>query len=36
MTTCQDAVADAALQAISTYNRRCHDELRNTAYHLLP
>jgi hypothetical protein len=34
--TCQDAVADAAWQAITTYNRRYDDELRNTAYHLLP
>jgi hypothetical protein len=35
-TTCQDAVADAAWQAITTYNHRYHDELRNTVYHLLP
>jgi hypothetical protein len=35
-TTYQDAVADAACQAITTYNRRYHDELRNTVYHLLP
>jgi hypothetical protein len=35
-TTCQDAVADAAWQAITTYNCRYHDELRNTVYHLLP
>jgi hypothetical protein len=35
-TTCQDAVADAAWQAITTYSRRYHDELRNTVYHLLP
>jgi hypothetical protein len=35
-TTCQDAVADAAWQAISTYSRRYHGELRNTVYHLLP
>jgi hypothetical protein len=35
-TTCQDAVADAAWQAITTYSRRYHDELRNTIYHLLP
>jgi hypothetical protein len=34
-TTYQDAVADAAWQAITTYNRRYHDELRNTVYHLL-
>jgi hypothetical protein len=25
-----------AWQAITTYNRRYHDELRNTVYHLLP
>jgi hypothetical protein len=35
-TTCQDAVADAAWQVITTYSRRYHDELRNTVYHLLP
>jgi hypothetical protein len=35
-TTCQDAVAGAAWQAITTYSRRYHDELRNTVYHLLP
>jgi hypothetical protein len=35
-TTCQDAVADAAWQAITTYSRRYHDELKNTVYHLLP
>jgi hypothetical protein len=35
-TTYQDAVADAAWQAIITYSRRYHDELRNTVYHLLP
>jgi hypothetical protein len=35
-TTYQDAVADAACQAITTYSRRYHDELRNTVYHLLP
>jgi hypothetical protein len=35
-TTCQDAVAGTAWQAITTYNRRYHDELRNTFYHLLP
>jgi hypothetical protein len=34
-TTYQDAVADAAWQAIITYSRRYHDELRNTIYHLL-
>jgi hypothetical protein len=35
-TTYQDAVADTAWQAITTYSRRYHDELRNTVYHLLP
>jgi hypothetical protein len=35
-TTYQDAVADTAWQVITTYNRRYHDELRNTVYHLLP
>jgi hypothetical protein len=35
-TTCQDVVADAAWQAITTYSHRYHDELRNTVYHLLP
>jgi hypothetical protein len=35
-TTYQDAVADAAWQAITSYNCRYHDELRNTIYHLLP
>jgi iron-sulfur cluster repair protein YtfE (RIC family) len=35
-TTYQDVVADAAWQAITTYSRRYHDELRNTVYHLLP
>jgi hypothetical protein len=35
-TTYPDAVADAAWQAITTYSRRYHDELRNTVYHLLP
>jgi hypothetical protein len=35
-TTYQDAVADAAWQAITTYSRRYHDDLRNTVYHLLP
>jgi hypothetical protein len=34
-TTCQDAVVDAAWLAITTYNRRYHDKLRNTVYHLL-
>jgi hypothetical protein len=35
-TTYQNAVADTAWQAITTYSRRYHDELRNTVYHLLP
>jgi hypothetical protein len=35
-TTNPNAVADAAWQAITTYSRRYHDELRNTIYHLLP
>jgi hypothetical protein len=35
-TTYQDAVADAAWQAITTYSCRYHNELRNTVYHLLP
>jgi hypothetical protein len=35
-TTYPDAVAGAAWQAITTYSRRYHDELRNTIYHLLP
>jgi hypothetical protein len=35
-TACQDVVADAAWQAITTYSRIYHDELRNTVYHLLP
>jgi hypothetical protein len=30
-TTYPDAVADATWQAITTYSRRCHDELRNTV-----
>jgi hypothetical protein len=34
-TTYQDVVADATWQAITTYSRRYHDELRNTVYHLL-
>jgi hypothetical protein len=34
--TYQDAVADAAWKAITTYNRRYHEELKNTIYHLLP
>jgi hypothetical protein len=35
-TTYQDVVADATWQAITTYNRKYHDELRNTVYYLLP
>jgi hypothetical protein len=35
-TTYHDAVADTTWQAITTYSRRYHDELRNTVYHLLP
>jgi hypothetical protein len=35
-TTYQDAVADTAWQAITTYNRIYHEELKNTIYHLLP
>jgi hypothetical protein len=35
-TSYQDAVADAAWQAITTYSQSYHDELRNTVYHLLP
>jgi hypothetical protein len=35
-TTYQDAAADAAWQAITTYSHRYHDELRNTVYNLLP
>jgi iron-sulfur cluster repair protein YtfE (RIC family) len=35
-TTCQDVVADAAWQVITTYSHRYHDELRNTVYYLLP
>jgi hypothetical protein len=34
--TYQDAVADAAWWTITTYNRRYHEELKNTVYHLLP
>jgi hypothetical protein len=34
--TYQDAVANAAWQAITTYNRRYHEELKNILYHLLP
>jgi hypothetical protein len=35
-TTCQDVVADAAWQAVTTKSHRYHDELKNTVYHLLP
>jgi hypothetical protein len=35
-TTYQGAVADAAWQAITTYNHKYHDELKNTVYHMLP
>jgi hypothetical protein len=35
-TTYHDAVADAASQAITTYSRRYHEELRNTVNYLLP
>jgi hypothetical protein len=34
--TYQDAVANAAWQTITTYNRRYHKELKNTVYYLLP
>jgi hypothetical protein len=34
--TYQDAVADAAWQMITTYNRKYHEELKNNIYHLLP
>jgi hypothetical protein len=32
----QDAVPDAAWQTSTTYNRRYHEELKNTLYRLLP
>jgi hypothetical protein len=35
-TTYSDGVADATWQTITTYNRRYHDELRNSVYYLLP
>jgi hypothetical protein len=35
-TTYHDAVVDATWQAITTYSRRYHHELRNTIYYLLP
>jgi hypothetical protein len=34
--TYEDAVADTAWQAITTYNRTYHDKLKNSFYHLLP
>jgi hypothetical protein len=34
--TYQDAIADTAWQAITTYSHRYHDDLKNTIYHLLP
>jgi hypothetical protein len=34
--TYSDAVANAAWQAITTYNRTYHDKLKNSIYHLLP
>jgi hypothetical protein len=34
--TYQDVVANAAWQVITTYNRRYHEELKNSVYHLLP
>jgi hypothetical protein len=34
--TYQDAVADAAWQTITTYNRKYHDKLKNIVHHLLP
>jgi hypothetical protein len=34
--TYQDALADAACQAITTYICKYHDELKNNIYHLLP
>jgi hypothetical protein len=34
--TYRDAVADAAWQAITTYNRSHHDKLKNSVYYLLP
>jgi hypothetical protein len=34
--TYHDVVADAASQAITTYNRTHHDKLKNIVYHLLP
>jgi hypothetical protein len=34
--TYQDAIADAAWQAITTYHCTYHDKLKNYVYHLLP
>jgi uncharacterized protein YukE len=34
--TYKDVVADATWQAITAYNHKYHDELRNTVYHLRP
>jgi hypothetical protein len=34
--TYRDVVADAAWQAITTYNCTYHDKLKNFVYHLLP
>jgi hypothetical protein len=34
--TYQDVVGDAAWQATAPYNRKYHDKLKNTVYHLLP
>jgi hypothetical protein len=34
--TYQDAVANAAWQAMTTYNHTHHDKLKNSVYHLLP
>jgi hypothetical protein len=34
--TYQDTVADASWQAITTYNHKYHDELKNIVYHMLP
>jgi hypothetical protein len=34
--TYRDAVADAAWQAITAYNRTYHDKMNNYVYHLLP
>jgi hypothetical protein len=34
--TYQDAIADTAWLAITTYNRIYHDKMKNSVYHLLP